>query len=37
MQNGWRYYNHALIPTTAPHEPVRNFEHGFWKNSLGGV
>ena len=36
MQNGWRYYNHALIPTTAPHEPVRNFEHGFWKNSLGG-
>lgn len=22
MQNAWRYYNHALIPTTAPHEPV---------------
>ncbi len=19
---GWKYYNHAAIPTTAPHEPV---------------
>ena len=22
MINGWRYYNHAVIPTTAPHEEV---------------
>ena len=20
--DGWKYYNHAAIPTTAPHEPV---------------
>jgi len=20
--NGWKYYNHAAIPTTAPHEKV---------------
>ena len=19
---GWKYYNHAMIPTTAPHEPA---------------
>jgi len=22
MIEGWKYYNHAVIPTTAPHEPV---------------
>lgn len=22
MQEGWRYYNHAMIPTVAPHETV---------------
>lgn len=38
MQEGWRYYNHALIPTTAPHEkciPMRN-KREFWSN-WGGV
>ncbi len=20
--DGWKYYNHAAIPTVAPHEPV---------------
>lgn len=22
MIQGWKYYNHAMIPTTAPHENV---------------
>ena len=22
MNMGWRYYNHALLPTSAPHEKV---------------
>lgn len=34
---GWRYYNHAMVPTTAPHETpdMRPIESGaIWK---GGV
>ena len=33
---GWKYYNHAMIPTTAPHEPV-NLDalnsKSFWKEN----
>ena len=35
---GWKYYNHATIPTTAPHEipDLRAVENGdVWK--MGGV
>lgn len=35
---GWKYYNHATIPTTAPHEipDLRAVENGdVWK--IGGV
>ncbi len=35
---GWRYYNHAMIPTTAPHETpdTHPIESGaIWK--AGGV
>lgn len=37
MQNGWNYYNHALIPTTAPHEKVikPTFNKSFWKVKNG--
>ena len=34
---GWRYYNHAMIPTTAPHEnaDISAVENGdIWK--IGG-
>ena len=37
MQEGWEYYNHALIPTTAPHEEVIEMGSGFWKNWGGKV
>lgn len=39
MREGWKYYNHALIPTAAPHENVKNlmFDREFWKNTPGGV
>lgn len=30
MQEGWRYYNRALIPSTAPHEDVIPLEKGCW-------
>lgn len=35
--DGWKYYNHAVVPTTAPHEepnmlPIKN--GNIWK--LGG-
>lgn len=35
----WRYYNHAILPTSAPHEtadvsPMR--QKGFWKSVPGG-
>lgn len=36
--NGWKYYNHAAVPTTAPHEEVdrRPLEDGsIWKLSGG--
>lgn len=36
--DGWKYYNHAMIPTTAPHEEVdlRPIEEGnIWKNGDG--
>ena len=38
MISGWRYYNHAAVPTTPPHinpnlEPIEN--GSIWK-SLGG-
>lgn len=38
MREGWKYYNHALIPTAAPHENVKNlmFDREFWKNTPGG-
>lgn len=38
MKKGWKYYNHALIPTAAPHEKVEipRLNHEFWKNG-GGV
>lgn len=37
--DGWKYYNHAAIPTTAPHEepdllPVKNGQ--VWKIGGGG-
>lgn len=37
--NGWRYYNHAMIPTCAPHEepdltPVHNGD--IWKSTTRG-
>ncbi|MEI3520792.1 MAG: hypothetical protein V8Q40_06830 [Anaerosacchariphilus sp.] len=37
MREGWKYYNHALIPTTAPHENVKNlmFDREFWENTRG--
>lgn len=38
MQEGWRYYNHALIPTTPPHEkcmPIKN-KREFWMG-WGGI
>ena len=34
MTNGWRYYNHALLPTSAPHESVdiKSLEDGsIWR------
>ena len=34
----WRYYNHALIPTTAPHEAADESvlkQKGFWKSFRG--
>ena len=39
MNNEWEYYNHALVPTTAPHmEPdvswIRNKK--VWKEFAGG-
>lgn len=35
MREGWKYYNYALIPTTAPHEKVGNLklDREFWKIS----
>lgn len=33
----WRYYNHALIPTTAPHEKVQVPNRNLFKNEWGGV
>ena len=39
MIEGWRYYNHAAIPTTAPHEEPDTssvVDGTIWKN-LGGV
>ena len=35
IQEGWKYYNHALIPTTAPNEKVEKAKHGFWKTGKG--
>lgn len=37
--NGWRYYNHAAIPTTPPHiEPDLNpIDSGIIWHNLGGV
>ena len=39
-QNGWHYYNHAIIPTSAPHitpelEPLKS--GGIWKFSGGAT
>ena len=38
MIEGWRYYNHALLPATSPHivpDISRMKEKEFWKNSIG--
>ena len=38
--NGWKYYNHAMIPTGSPDEEVdtSSIENGeIWRNSSGGV
>lgn len=40
MENGWRYYNHAMIPMCAPHEcteeaPLRN--GAIWTMATGGT
>lgn len=37
--DGWKYYNHAAIPTTAPHEipnisPIT--DGSIWKSGGGG-
>lgn len=35
----WKYYNHALLPTTAPHEKVDEMViklGKIWKNKWGG-
>ena len=31
MLNEWKYYNHALIPTTPPHIDVKLPQGNFWK------
>lgn len=39
MIEGWRYYNHAMIPITAPHEKVNMkpvLDGSIWKYN-GGV
>ena len=36
----WKYYNHALLPTTAPHEKVDEevIKQGkLWKKRWGGT
>lgn len=38
--DGWKYYNHAAIPTNAPHETpdLEPIESGLvWSNIGGGV
>ena len=35
MQEGWKYYNHALVPTTAPHEKIKEIQSGFWNGWEG--
>lgn len=38
-KDGWRYYNHALMPDTPPHVPANLSamkDNDFWKNSGGG-
>lgn len=40
MNMGWRYYNHALLPTSAPHEKVNVSllaDKEIWKNQQGMV
>lgn len=35
----WKYYNHALLPTTAPHEKVDETlitSGALWKQNRGG-
>ena len=37
--NGWKYYNHAMIPTGSPDEEVdtSSIENGeIWRDSSGG-
>ena len=39
MGEGWKYYNHAIIPACAPHEPadMKPLENGsVWKLRGGG-
>lgn len=39
QKNGWSYYNHAAVPTTAPHEEANTepiSDGSIWKNA-GGV
>lgn len=38
MSNGWEYYNHAMIPTCAPHENaniVPLMDNSIWNG--GGI
>lgn len=39
MIEGWRYYNHAAIPTCAPHEEpdINPIESGVAWTNMGGV
>lgn len=39
MANGWKYYNHALLPTMAPHKNVdtKLLQNGeIWQIQWGG-
>ena len=39
MIEGWKYYNHAAIPTCAPHEKpdISVIENGLVWSNIGGV
>lgn len=37
MMEGWKYYNHALVPTTAPHEKPPFFSSRLFKAKMDGM